>query len=159
MPSRAYSNVFGLEPYYPCCTVNFPQGWPKFITHSFLKTGDDGAGLLQAYLGPISVNTVLDTGNVINASVETIYPFSDTVNVEITATKDFSYFIRIPSWVSGATLATNDGDAESIEAGQLLEVPISAGTTTLALNLPSEITTGKPFHHFADRDTDPNAPL
>jgi DUF1680 family protein len=139
--------MFGWETNYPCCTVNFAQGWSKFVTQSFLKSGADGSSLLQAYLGPISVNTVLNSGNVVNVTVDTIYPFADTVNVHITSSQDFTYQIRIPSWVSGGTLSTNGGDASPVESGQILDVNVAAGETSLVLNLPAEITTGEYFSY------------
>lgn len=77
-----YSNVFGLEPNYPCCTgrchtivfstltvdprsfrneVNHPQGFSKFISNAFVVTGDKSS-LLQVYIGPFDVKTTLSHG-------------------------------------------------------------------------------------------------
>ena len=36
------SNLYGLEPNYGCCTSNMHQGWPKFASHLWMKTPDDG---------------------------------------------------------------------------------------------------------------------
>lgn len=58
---RSYSNVFGLEPNYPCCTVNHPQGFSKFISNAFVVT-PDSKSLIHVYLGPFSVKTVLANG-------------------------------------------------------------------------------------------------
>lgn len=44
-----------------CCTVNFPQGYPKFVTNSFVKTPDNSS-LVQVYLGPFNTKTVLFGG-------------------------------------------------------------------------------------------------
>jgi protein-tyrosine phosphatase len=44
-----------------CCTVNFPQGWPKFITNAFLLTADKKS-LVQLYLGPFETKTILADG-------------------------------------------------------------------------------------------------
>ncbi|KAF5353734.1 hypothetical protein D9758_008623 [Tetrapyrgos nigripes] len=143
-----YSNVFGLEPNYPCCTVNFPQGWPKFITNAFLKTVD-GKSLVHLYLGPFSTEVTLSDGNDAKVVVETLYPFGDTLTTTITATKDFDYFVRIPSWVSGGSISVGDGPKEELtpdEQTGLQKVEVKKGVTVLRLRLPAEITIEKRLH-------------
>ncbi|KAF7762202.1 CAZyme family GH146 [Agaricus bisporus var. burnettii] len=136
----SYSNVFGLEPNYPCCTVNFPQGWPKFISNAFLKTPDQKS-LVHLYLGPFSTSSTLSSDNHVTVNVDTLYPFSDTLHTTITATKAFTYFVRIPSWVSGGTIAINGGKANAVNPSNGLQaVSVSPGTTTFVLNLPAKIT-------------------
>ncbi|TFK98865.1 hypothetical protein BDV98DRAFT_595510 [Pterulicium gracile] len=128
-----YSNVFGLEPNYPCCTVNFGQGYPKFISNSFLTT-PDLASLLQIYLGPFSTKATLTGGNSVTANVDTLYPFSDTLTTTITATRAFT-------WVVGGTIAINGGLARALSPSNGLQsVAAGAGTTTFVLNLPAVIT-------------------
>lgn len=39
--------------------MNHPQGWPKFISNSFVTT-PDGESLVQVYLGPFSTKTTLN---------------------------------------------------------------------------------------------------
>ncbi|KAL9709319.1 hypothetical protein Ac2012v2_007673 [Leucoagaricus gongylophorus] len=137
----AYSNVFGLEPNYPCCTVNFPQGWPKFITNAFLTTPDQKS-LVHLYLGPFSVSTTLASGNKVSVNVDTIYPFSDTLTTTITASSAFTYYVRIPSWVSGGTISMNGGSEKAVNPSNGLQaVSVPAGTTKLVLNLPADIVT------------------
>ncbi|KAF9483297.1 hypothetical protein BDN70DRAFT_851929 [Pholiota conissans] len=135
-----YSNVFGLEPNYPCCTVNHPQGWPKFITNAFLVTPDQ-ASLVHLYLGPFETTTTLASGNQVKAVVDTKYPFSDVLTTTVTATKAFTYYVRIPSWVVGGTISINGAAARAVSpANGLQAVSVSAGTTKFVLNLPSPIT-------------------
>jgi len=137
-----YSNVFGLEPNYPCCTVNHPQGWPKFVSNAFLTT-PDGSGLVHLYLGPFSTKTTLTGGNAVQVAVDTKYPFSDTLTTTITAQKAFTYHVRVPSWVSGGTMSINGRSVQSIkpDTNGLQSISVAAGTTTIALNLPAPITT------------------
>ncbi|KAI0358002.1 hypothetical protein OH77DRAFT_1580683 [Trametes cingulata] len=135
-----YSNVFGLEPNYPCCTVNHPQGWPKFISNAFVKTPDQKS-LVHVYLGPFSVDTTLADGNKVSVAVDTLYPFGDTLTTTIRADRPFTYHVRIPSWVSKGTIAINGGAARAVSPSNGLQaVSVKAGTTKFTLNLPADIT-------------------
>ncbi|KAF9255860.1 hypothetical protein L218DRAFT_883135, partial [Marasmius fiardii PR-910] len=135
------SNIFGLEPNYPCCTVNFPQGWPKFITNAFLVTPDNES-LIHLYLGPFSTRIILADDNAVSVSVETLYPFGDVLNYEIYAEKDLTFYIRIPSWVSGGSLSVNNGAKQELSPNEngLQEVKLKKGKSSLVLEVPAEIT-------------------
>jgi hypothetical protein len=81
--------------------------------------------------------------NNVTVNVDTLYPFSDTLQTTITATKAFTYYVRIPSWVSQGTIAINGGKATAVSPSNGLQaVSVSSGTTTFVLNLPAQITTG-----------------
>nr|GAT61416.1 predicted protein [Mycena chlorophos] len=141
-----YSDVFGLQPNYPCCTVNHPQGWPKFITNAFL-TSADKKSLLHVYLGPFATSVTLANGNTVTANVATLYPFSDTLTTTITAKFAFTYQVRIPSWVVNGTIAINGGMAKAVApVNGFHSVAIPAGKTTFALDLPAPITTEARLH-------------
>ncbi|KAJ7630349.1 hypothetical protein FB45DRAFT_1003492 [Roridomyces roridus] len=136
-----YSNVFGLEPNYPCCTVNHPQGWPKFVTNAFVTT-PDMQSLVHLYLGPFSTSVTLAQGNAVTANVDTLYPFSDTLTTTITAKAAFTYYVRIPSWVVGGMISVNQKAAQTVApVNGLQAVAVGAGKTTIVLNLPAPITT------------------
>lgn len=76
-------------------------------------------------------------------NVDTVYPFSDTLTTTITATSAFTYYVRIPSWVSGGTIAINGGQATAVNPSNGLHaVSVSGGTTKFVLNLPAKITAG-----------------
>lgn len=82
-------------------------------------------------------------GNAVTVTVDTQYPFSDTIKTTVKATKSFTYLVRIPSWVVGGTIAVNGGKATAVRPSNgLHSVQIPAGTTSLVLNLPAAITTG-----------------
>lgn len=112
---RGAATTFGMEPEYPCCTVNHHQGLPKFVTSSWgtvnLTKATDAVsatsstlGLAHLLLGPTSV---LYEG--INVTCLTNYPFGDTLNYTIVftssanKTRDLYLYIRLPWWFNSST--------------------------------------------------------
>ena len=76
-------------------------------------------------------------------NVDTLYPFSDTLTTTITADKPFTYYVRIPSWVSGGTFAVGHTQAKTVTPSNGLQaISIHPGTTTIILKLPAQITLG-----------------
>ncbi|KAL2011374.1 hypothetical protein VTN00DRAFT_4092 [Thermoascus crustaceus] len=110
--------TYGLEPNYPCCTVNHPQGYPKFVSASFVKVGDDG--IAHALLGPGAVNTTTKSG---------AEPFTFAVRVPLWATKDTKVSIngKLPTPVHP--------DSET----GLHRIPLDAGTNSVAYTLAANI--------------------
>ncbi|KAK1749809.1 hypothetical protein QBC47DRAFT_407681 [Echria macrotheca] len=96
------ATVFGLEPQYPCCTVNHPQGYPKFVTNSWASYGT--TGLAHILLGPSTVQT-----KVAEIRCDTAYPFDQILTYTITASHGFDFSVRVPSWYnpSSSTLAVD----------------------------------------------------
>lgn len=89
------------------------------------------------------VDPSTDAENFVTAVVETLYPFSDTLTTTITATKDFTYFVRIPSWVVGGSIIVGEAPPKDLEPKNGLQaIAIKAGTTRFVLNVPAEITIG-----------------
>ncbi len=88
------ANVFGLEPNFGCCTANFGQGWPKFALSLFMVEGDDT--LVCTAISPSSVRVRL--GNVpVCVTVDTKYPFRDTVRLQVEGEGEYTLKIRIPA--------------------------------------------------------------
>lgn len=86
--------VYGMEPNYPCCAVNYPQGYPKFVTNSWAATEN---GLVHALLGPTAVRTMV--GNrLVTIECQTAYPFENILTYTITASGPFDLYLRVPSW-------------------------------------------------------------
>lgn len=99
------SNLFGLEPNFGCCTANYHQGWPKFVSHMWMATPDDGLALI-AY-GPNVVEAPV-AGGTVRIVQETNYPFEGTVKLTIEkGGGEFPLLVRIPRWVREATVRIN----------------------------------------------------
>ncbi len=90
------SNLFGLEPHFGCCTVNFGQGWPKFALSTILQ------GEHEFYLVSYAPNKIISTVDGVPVSLEIIgdYPFCEQVSllVETESDVEFSLRFRIPEY-------------------------------------------------------------
>lgn len=93
---NGWGNTYGLEPNYPCCTVNHPQGYPKFLSGMFVGAGENG--LAHALLGPGKVETTLPSGVKVKVSCLTNYPFSNAFTYTVDSSAPFDFAIRIPGW-------------------------------------------------------------
>ncbi|KAJ7754451.1 hypothetical protein B0H16DRAFT_1542388 [Mycena metata] len=133
------SNVFGFEPNYPCCTVNHPQAYPKFWSHSFFADPSSNA-VIHAFLGPFSFTSTLANANHVQVSVDTLYPFGGALTYTISATKPFSFKIRVPTFAqnnAASTISINGARATALttDAMSLHTVNVNAGKTVLNVNL------------------------
>lgn len=114
------SNLFGMEPNFGCCTANLHQGWPKFISHLWMGTEDDGLAAI-AY-APSQVQTVVRGGVAVTVDEETEYPFRDTVRLTLRPQKPaaFPLALRIPGWAGGAEVKVNGSAAAGVRPGTFL---------------------------------------
>ncbi len=130
------ANLFGLEPHYGCCTSNMHQGWPKLISHLWMKTPDGGLAAV-AYAPSVVECQVSEVP--VRVELETDYPFSEDLAFKVTVPKivDFSLYIRIPGWAEGAILKMPDGNVQNLKAGSFHKITRSwSGNETLFLHLP-----------------------
>jgi hypothetical protein len=138
---NGWGTTFGMEPNYPCCTVNHPQGYPKFLSASWAKLGDNG--LAHVLLSPGVANTRLSSGDV-RVSCETDYPFHNKLLYEITASKPFQFHVRVPGWAFGASSFTMNDDVSvhslSPDASTGIHTfNIGAGTTKVTVTMNHNI--------------------
>ena len=91
-----YGIIYGLEPNYPCCTVNMPQGLPKFLSASFAQFGENGVA--HTLLGPAQVTTTTTANTIVTIICNTNYPFSGDLQYNVNSTAPFQLFLRVPSW-------------------------------------------------------------
>ena len=83
------AHLFGLEPNFGCCTANFNQGWPKFALSSFMYND-------ESVINVIPVPCQLKTAD-FDITLDTNYPFDNTLKYTIDSDKDFKFEIRIPT--------------------------------------------------------------
>lgn len=127
------STTFGMEPQYPCCTVNHPQGYPKFVANSWVTVGQTGLG--HALLSPSSVATELNGGS-ITVTCDTSYPFDNKLAYSVQADKSFDLYLRVPDWassfsVSGASTEPTEPDGET----GMTMVQVDAGESEIIYEL------------------------
>lgn len=103
--------IYGLEPNYPCCTVNMPQGLPKFLSASFVRVGENGIG--HALLGPAQVSATTVSNISLDITCTTNYPFSSILEYNIAASAPFTLYLRVPSWfvLADSSVSINDNGA------------------------------------------------
>jgi hypothetical protein len=130
------SNLFGLEPNYGCCTSNMHQGWPKFVSHAWMRTPD--AGLAAVAWLPCRVATNVNDTNV-SVSVRTDYPFRDTVHLTVRTERSvrFPLLLHVPAWADGATVQIGSEKEQIMARSTLHRLDREwNGTTELIVRLP-----------------------
>ncbi len=141
------ANIFGLEPNYGCCTSNMHQGWPKFASHLWMKTYDNGLAMV-AY-APSTVTTEI-SGKKVQIDLKTNYPFDDTLHftVKVDQPVTFPLHLRIPSWTKRSDLLI-EGRLISPESGGCF-FGIGRewiGSTSLTLRLPMHTRIQRRYHN------------
>jgi hypothetical protein len=133
--------TFGLEPNYPCCTVNHPQGYPKFLSNSFVTVGENGLG--HALLSPASVTTTLARGNKVTVSCDTNYPFGFTLTYTVSASAPFDLYLRVPAWATLSLVSINSRtSAHKLNPDQstgMAKISLRAGRSTVIYNLSAAL--------------------
>lgn len=138
--SKTWSSSFGLEPNYPCCTVNHPQGFPKFVSAMF--TGAPDGGLAHALLSPGSVSTSIGSNDV-TITCNTLYPFDNVLSYDITASSGFDFYVRVPTWadLSSSSIAVS-GSSTSLSpdpTSGLHKISVPSGKSSITYTLGTSI--------------------
>ena len=146
--------------FQPCCTVNYPQGFPKFIASSFVKVGE--TGLAHVLLSPGSVETTIAgkrikgqcnyqsihlpcvSAHILTFAVDCVtnYPFSDTLKYLVSTETKFSLFVRIPEWAAAGQATVQAGSSTSSIASPdpstgLFENVVLSGESTIEVKFPN----------------------
>jgi len=101
------SNIYGLEPNYGCCTSNLSQGWPKFVTHLWMKTEDEGLAAV-AYAPNIVSTRIKDVP--VSVEIVTDYPFRQDIQLKVSVDEAvrFPLHLRIPAWADEASITIGE---------------------------------------------------
>jgi len=140
------SNLYGLEPNYGCCTSNMHQGWPKFAGHLWMRAGE---GLAAVAYAPSSARFETQ-GARVQVTLDTDYPFRDTLTLEVTADRParFPLLLRVPAWAQGATLDLQGGPRVHLKPGTFHRLTREwSGTTTGTLHFPMKAKTSQRYNH------------
>jgi hypothetical protein len=141
------SNIYGLEPNFGCCTANMHQGWPKFAAHLWMKAPDEGVALV-AYAPSAAEFRSRDTK--VTVSLDTDYPFRDTMRVTVRAEKPvrFPLLLRVPAWAEAASIIAGTGGSETrMRPGTFHRLDREwAGTTSLDLRFPMPVRTTRRYN-------------
>ncbi|MEE8604917.1 MAG: hypothetical protein V3S65_06055, partial [Candidatus Aminicenantaceae bacterium] len=129
------SNIYGLEPNYGCCTSNLSQGWPKFATHLWMKTEDDGLAAV-AYAPNILSSHIKDVP--VSIEIVTDYPFRQDVKliVSVDETVRFPLHLRIPAWADEASITIEDRQHAPAAGSFYILDREWAGTTEIDMAFP-----------------------
>jgi hypothetical protein len=136
------SNLFGLEPTFGCCLANMHQGWPKFVSHLWMKSRE--GGLIAFSYAPCDIMT-----KEAEVNVRTDYPFKEQVTIIVNPAKAerFSLLLRIPEWAEGATVAVGEGKPSKAKAGTFHRIDRRwFGETLVTLTLPMKPRTERRFN-------------
>lgn len=134
------ANTYGLEPSYPCCTVNHAQAFPKLLAASFAIV--NAYAVAHVILGPALLATTLPVGISVSINCSTDYPFDNTLRYAITASAPFTFHLRIPGWSKIATFALNSQLSRATNPDsntRLAAISLPAGTSTLRLDLSATL--------------------
>jgi hypothetical protein len=135
-----WSNIFGREPNFGCCTANMHQAWPKFVKNLVMGTPDRGLALI-AY-APCEVKIELQDGCKVTLTEETEYPFDGQINVKLRLSKpsQFPLYLRIPSWVIYPSLTINGEEQSTTTPGTYMRLErIWQDGDLIILSLPMDI--------------------
>lgn len=140
--SNKWSMTFGLEPNYPCCTVNHPQGWPKFLSATYAKVGT--SGIAHMLLAPGDVRTTIG-GRQVTIRATTGYPFMDDIHYVVSTSTPMNFYIRVPSWAGAASsVRVKFGASKRLSpdaATGLHKISLTPGTYNISYKLQSAIRT------------------
>jgi glutathione S-transferase len=123
------ANLYGLEPNFGCCTANMHQGWPKFAAHLWMRT--QNGGLAAVAYAPSQARVEIG-GVPVEVTLETDYPFEDTLRLTVRAGRAvrFPLYLRTPEWCVSARVQVDDGEPQAMASGAFYVIEREWGRET-----------------------------
>ncbi|HBG00979.1 MAG TPA: hypothetical protein DDW87_05335 [Firmicutes bacterium] len=117
-----WSNIYGLEPEFGCCTANLHQGWPKLVKSMAMNTADKG--LAFHVYGPCEISAIVADDICVRVRQVTSYPFDEHLEFEFSIGQDteFPVMFRIPKWAKGAQLRINNEESQHLSHGDYVTI-------------------------------------
>ncbi|MDH7600650.1 MAG: glycoside hydrolase family 127 protein [Armatimonadota bacterium] len=137
-----WSNIFGLEPNFGCCTANMHQGWPKFAANLWMATHDNG--LAAVAYAPCTVSAKVADGKDVRLDVETDYPFDEEIRIVVSTDEDveFPMVLRIPGWAEGAVV-----NGQAVEPGSFFRLHRKwSNGDSVEIEFPMRVETERRYH-------------
>ena len=106
---------------WPCCSGTLPQIAADYRISAYFRS--ERGVYVNLYLP--STLRWNDRGSQFALRQKTAYPYSSSIRLDVTASSptEFSVFLRIPAWASGASLtASGTRDSRQLEAGTFAEI-------------------------------------
>lgn len=140
------SNIYGFSPYFGCCLANMHQGWPKFVSHMWMATNDNGLALV-AY-GPSVVNALVGNGSKVTVTEKTGYPFRGSVSLTVETEKPvrFPLHLRKPGWADSISVTVGGKTTIVTDPEFVLEKKWRNGDS-ITLSIPMEIRTERRYNN------------
>lgn len=134
------AHLFGLEPNFGCCTANFHQGWPKFTLSAFMH----GDGRI---INSLPIPSELTCGGK-QITLETDYPFENSLHYTVKSDEDFTFVVRIPSFaqnlrVNGESVSDDGELTFAVKAGDDRRIDIDFEVQPEVMARPYDLTTVK----------------
>lgn len=130
------AHLFGLEPNHGCCTVNFGQGWPRFILSAFMHSDKE-------IISVIPIPSTLDCEKA-KIVLTTDYPFENKLVYRVRAKKKFTFKIRTQSFaknltVNGRSVISTDEIVFELRGGDEREITVCFDTQPQMIRRPHSL--------------------
>ena len=141
----ADANIFGLEPWFGCCTANMHQAWPKLVSSLWMR---DAEGLVATSYAPCEINTKLGNSPV-HLIVDSDYPFKSSVNITVSLDQpvEAALRLRIPEWCDHPSILINNQPLENVHAGTFATIRRRwEGSEKIKLDLSTDPVLQRRYH-------------